>query len=290
MATLEDLQRKVWAGSDLEIVPGHMLIAAVDHGGLAIGAYSARSEAEQPELIGFVFGFPCLYPTPDGPRPMHCSHMLGVHPDFRNQGIGFLLKRAQWQMVRHQTIDRIVWTYDPLLSRNAQLNIGKLGAVCNTYKRNYYGEMRDALNTGLPSDRFQVDWWVNSQRVNRRLSKRARLPLDLAHYLAAGAEVINPTQIGADGWPQPAQELHLQAGPSQGGAGSGGEALLLVEIPADFLALKAADRELALRWRTHTRSLFEDLFRRGYLVTDFIFLPGTHPRSFYVLSYGESTL
>jgi predicted GNAT superfamily acetyltransferase len=146
MATLEDLQRKVWPGSDLEIVPGHMLIAAVHHGGLAIGAYSARSEADQPELIGFVFGFPCLYTTPDGPRPMHCSHMLAVHPDYRNQGIGFLLKRAQWQMVRHQSIDRIVWTYDPLLSRNAQLNIGKLGAVCNTYKRNYYGEMRDALN------------------------------------------------------------------------------------------------------------------------------------------------
>jgi predicted GNAT superfamily acetyltransferase len=122
------------------------------------------------------------------------------------------------------------------------------------------------------------------------LSKRARLPLDLAHYLAAGAEVINPSQVGAAGWPHPAQELHLQERSPQGGAGSDGEALLLVEIPADFLALKAADRELALKWRMHTRSLFEELFRRGYLVTDFIFLPGTHPRSFYVLSYGESTL
>jgi hypothetical protein len=31
------------------------------------------------------------------------------------------------------------------------------------------------------------------------------------------------------------------------------------------------------------------LFEQGYLVTDFVHLPGTHPRSFYVLSHGEST-
>jgi hypothetical protein len=36
--------------------------------------------------------------------------------------------------------------------------------------------------------------------------------------------------------------------------------------------------------------LFEETFSRGYLVTDFVFLPGSQPRSFYVLSHGESTL
>jgi predicted GNAT superfamily acetyltransferase len=66
--------------------------------------------------------------------------------------------------------------------------------------------------------------------------------------------------------------------------------LLLVEIPSDFLALKQADPNLASAWRFHTRTLFEDLFQRGYLVTDFIFLPGRHPRSYYVLSHGDSTL
>ena len=120
--------------------------------------------------------------------------MLGVHPAYRDHGIGFTLKRAQWQMVRHQGLDRITWTFDPLLSRNAYLNIARLGAVCNTYLRAVYGELRDGINAGLPSDRLQVDWWVNSQRVNRRLSRRARPPLDLAHYLAAGAQVINPTR------------------------------------------------------------------------------------------------
>ena len=115
------------------------------------------------ELIGFVFGFPGIEPTPDGPRPKHCSHILGVLPDHRDGGVGFALKRAQWQMVRHQGLDHVTWTYDPLLSRNAHLNIARLGAVCSTYRRSEYGDMRDGLNAGLPSDRFQVDWWVTYQ-------------------------------------------------------------------------------------------------------------------------------
>jgi predicted GNAT superfamily acetyltransferase len=159
MESVEDLQRLVWPGSETEIVPVHLLVTAVHNGGLAIGAYQAAKENGQMErLVGFVFGFVGLYYTPDGPRPKHCSHMLGVDPALRDQGLGFALKRAQWQMVRHQDIDRITWTYDPLLSRNAHLNIARLGAVCNTYRREVYGQMRDGLNVGLPSDRFEVDW------------------------------------------------------------------------------------------------------------------------------------
>jgi predicted GNAT superfamily acetyltransferase len=291
MAAVEDLQRQVWSGNETEVVPAHMLIAAIHNGGLLIGAFANEQGQASARLVGFVFGFPGLYFTPDGPRPKHCSHMLGVRPDFRDKGVGFALKRAQWQMVRHQGIDRITWTYDPLLSRNALLNIAKLGAVCNTYFRDVYGELRDDLNTGLPTDRFQVDWWVNSQRVNRRLSKRARMRLDLAHYLAAGVEIINPTHSEADGWPRPKQPdgSSIPIGERQEQT-SAGNAILLVEIPSDFLALKAADQSLSLEWRLHTRALFESLFPRGYLVTDFVYLPGSNSRSFYVLSHGDSTL
>ena len=298
MEAIENLQRLVWSGNETEVVPAHILLAMVHNGGIAIGAYSRSSSdgaqdgdlenqpQQIPSLLGFVFGFPGLYSTPDGPRPKHCSHMLGVHPDYRGYGIGFGLKRAQWQMVRYQEIDRITWTYDPLLSRNAFLNITRLGAVCNTYRRNEYGELRDDLNVGLPSDRFQVDWSVNSKRVERRLSKKARLPLDLAHFLAAGAEIINPTKTDDSGLPQPgAHNLADFIEPQEEQT-----RIVLLEIPADFLALKNQDKELAIAWRTHTRELFEALFSSGYLVTDFIYLPGKSPRSYYVLSHGESTL
>lgn len=284
---VEDLQRIVWPGSDTDVVPAHLLITAVHNGGLVLGSFPTDEKSgEANKLAGFVFGFPGLYSTPDGPRLKHCSHMLAVHPDYRGRGIGFSLKRAQWQMVRHQGIDRITWTYDPLLSRNAHLNVARLGAVCNTYLRELYGEMRDGLNIGLASDRFEVDWWVNTQRVERRLSRKARLNLDLAHFLSAGAEVINPTQLDADGWTVPTKPVKY---PSTMNSNNQESLILLVEIPADFLALKETNFDLASEWRLSSREIFENLFEGGYLVTDFVHLRGKFPRSYYVFSHGEGT-
>jgi len=274
LTAVEELQRQVWSGNDIEVVPVHMFLAAIHAGGMVIGAF------EEGVLIGFVFGFPGFDPSPQGLQPRFCSHMAAVHPDYRDAGLGFKLKRAQWQMVRQQGFDHISWTYDPLQSRNAKLNITKLGAVCNTYLPNYYGELRDGLNVGLPSDRFKVDWWVNSQRVRRRLGKRPRPPLDLAHYLSADVHRVNTTTL---------TELGVVA-PQFLDPPVGSEPFLILEIPADFQSIKSADPTLAVEWRLHTRELFEDLFKAGYLVTDFVYLPGNQSRSYYVLSHGESTL
>ena len=273
MEQVEKLQRLVWPGSETDVVPAHLLVTIAHNGGLVLGAY------QDDELIGMLFGFPGLYNTPDGPRPKHCSHQMGVHPTARDSGIGFALKRAQWQIVRKQGLDRITWTYDPLLSRNGHLNIGRLGAVCNTYMRQVYGDMRDGLNAGLPSDRFQVDWWVNTRRVRGCLETRPRPSLKLADFEAA--EALNLYQVdNIDDLPRPHTSL---ADPSGN--------FLLAEIPIDFLSLKASDSELALTWRIFTREVFETCFSAGYLVTDFIHdTNGARPRSFYVLTHGEATL
>ena len=273
MTSVEILQKQVWSGSDIEIVPTHMLLSAVHGGGVLLGAYDGDV------LVGFVFGFPGFELKADQMELQHCSHMAGVLPDYRDSGVGFLLKRAQWQMVRRQGIERITWTYDPLQSRNDKLNIAKLGAVCNTYFPNYYGELRDEINQGMPTDRFQVDWWLNSSRVKRRLSKYPRKKLDLAHYLSANITRLNETQLDPAGLiaPRPI-EISVSSEP-----------LLLLEIPADYPAIKTADPVLAFEWRMHTRSIFQDVFAAGYLVTDFVYLPGSQPRSYYVLSYGEGT-
>lgn len=295
MLAAEELQRVVWPGSETDVIPLFLLVTAAHHGGIVIGAYpkNADSASDQPEtksgtdsLAGFVFGFPGLYFTPDGPRPMHCSQQLAVHPQYRNQGLAFHLKRAQWQMVRQQGLDLVAWTFDPLLSRNAYLNIARLGAVCNLYIRDAYGDMQDELNIGLPSDRFEVAWWVNSQRVTTRLSSHARPQLDLSHFLTAGAEIVNPSVAGVDNWPHPtAAQL-----PDSSTNSPVESPLLLVEIPADFQALRANDRSLALEWRISTRHIFEELFDTGYIVTDFVHQRGDSPHSYYVFSHGESTL
>lgn len=294
MKSVEQLQRMIWPGSETEVVPLHLLVTVSQNGGLVLGAFEAvddkpaggQERDSLDSMIGFVFGFPGLYFTPDGPRPKHCSHQLGVHPAYRGQGAGFILKRAQWQMVRHQGLDLITWTFDPLLSRNAYLNISRLGGVTNTYKRSFYGELQDELNQGLITDRFQIDWWVNSRRVNRRLSRKARRPLDLAHFISAEAKIINPAKRGKDGWLMPAESVDMDnIRPNQDG-----DTILLIEIPPDYLSLSKADRALAEEWRFHTRDIFENLFELGYIVTDFVYLPGKSPRSYYVLSHGESTL
>jgi predicted GNAT superfamily acetyltransferase len=272
MPAVEALQRAVWPGSETDIVPAHMLITAVHNGGLLVGAFVEN------QLVGFVFGFPGIEFTPDGPRPKHCSHMMGIHSDQRDSGIGFALKRAQWQMVRHQGLDHITWTYDPLLSRNAYLNIAKLGAVCNTYRRSEYGDMRDGLNAGLPSDRFMVDWWINTRRVERRLSKRARRTLRLDDFSKAELQPLYSLHPSGhnDQWLRPPEHFS----PLEGN-------LTLAEIPSDFSALKDADFSLARDWRFFLRELFETAFSAGYIVTDFIY---DQSRSFYVLAHGESTL
>ena len=270
MTLVEELQRAVWPGSETDIVPAHVFLAATHNGGFVIGAF------HEDQLIGFVFGFPGLEFTPDGPRPKHCSHMMGILPGKQDSGVGFALKRAQWQMVRKQGIDHITWTYDPLLSRNARLNIAKLGAVCNTYRRSEYGDMRDGLNAGLPSDRFQVDWWVNTPRVKRRLGNRPRKSLKLDDFTKAELQPLYTPLIDASGLLQPPEHFS----PLEGH-------LLLAEIPSDFNALKSEAFPLARDWRFFSREIFETAFNAGYIITDFIY---EHGQSFYVLTNGQSTL
>jgi predicted GNAT superfamily acetyltransferase len=269
----EDLQREVWPGSELEVLPLHLLTTVANNGGLTLGAYHGE------RLVGFLMGF---LGTDEGPsdrpaltRLKHCSHMLGVLPAYRDQNVGYQLKLAQRDFVSAQGVRLVTWTYDPLESRNARLNIAKLGAVCATYKREVYGLMRDGLNAGLTSDRFQVDWWLTSARVKERLFGQ-RAPLVLSSFTSAGAEILNPTTLGPDGLPRPAERVLGLAG-----------SLALIEIPADFQAIKARDIALAAAWRAHSRALFEAAFGSGYWVTDFFFetLSG-RLRSFYALSRG----
>lgn len=256
---VEGLQRDVWGLADVEIVPDHVLLTAQKNGGTVLGAFQAAPEGGGEErLIGFVFGFVGL--TPDG-RPKHCSHIAGVAPAYQNQNVGYHLKLAQRQFVLSQGLDLITWTFDPLESRNARLNFHKLGVTCHTYVRDLYGSMRDELNVGLPSDRFQVDWHVASAHVSNRLDAGWKGP-SLSALQEGGVPVVNHVPPGG-ALPRPSQIIL----PFEGER-------LLVQIPARFQAIKSADLGLALAWREHTRSIFETAFARGYVAVDLLFEAG----------------
>jgi len=261
---IEELQGVIWPGSQREIVPVHMFLAAIYNGGLVLGAFSNN------RMIGMLFGFPGMFTSNGEMKVKHCSHMLGVHPDWRNSGLGFALKCSQRQFVLSQGLNLITWTYDPLLSRNANLNITKLGAVCNTYRRSEYGQLLDNLNAGLDSDRFQVDWWLNTCRVEKSLNDHYKNEKRLDDFIGGNIEIVS---ISDDLQP-PCSFPDLN------------QTLLLIEIPNDFLALKARDILLAKAWRQTSRELFEFVFANGYSVIDF-FVDNGH--SYYVLEYSETS-
>ena len=182
---IEDLQAQVWGSDARDVVPLHLLLTANKNGGLALGAFDPDLTPPD-DLIGFVFGFVGL--TAAG-QVKHCSHMLGVLPQYRDRGIGEELKRRQRDFVLAQGITLMTWTFDPLQSRNARLNLRKLGAICRTYARNLYGTMSDRLNAGIPSDRFEVEWFLASRHVEARLARAEPEP-DLAALLAEGVLVL----------------------------------------------------------------------------------------------------
>ncbi|MBC8248542.1 MAG: hypothetical protein H8E90_02585 [Anaerolineales bacterium] len=291
----EELQRRVWGLSDTDVVPLHLLLIAQKSGGLVLGAFDKEGK-----MAGFLFGFLGARDV-TAQQLKHCSHMLGVLEEWQGQGVGYQLKLAQREHALSQGLDLVTWTYDPLESPNAALNIGKLGVVCNTYIRDLYGEMEDERNVGLSSDRFQVEWWIASQRVALRLGAPPSSPPKpalskveglggkeggQAHRLASGgyrpsldavlqsgAQLLNPATARPDGLVRPSPApLELTAD------------TILVEIPAHLQAIKAADMALARQWRVHTQEMFERCFTAGYTVTEFISqVRAGLRRSYYVL-------
>jgi len=165
MVSVEEVQRLAWGCTDREIVPPHLLYAAAHHGGCLLGGF------EGDILVGFVYAFAAgdyLY-----------SHLAAVRPNFRGRGHGVALKRAQAVWAREHGFPRIVWTFDPLQARNCQINLHIIGATSQRYLVDYYGELDDDINRGIPTDRLEVDWWLDGRpRANRR--ERVAYPWPLA--------------------------------------------------------------------------------------------------------------
>lgn len=100
------------------------------------------------------------------------SQRMAVIPEYRGTGVGYELKLAQRRLAIQLGIRLITWTFDPLLSRNAHLNIRKLGAIGQVYYRDYYGSGDSALVKLHSSDRLLAEWWVTSNRVEQRINGR----------------------------------------------------------------------------------------------------------------------
>lgn len=255
-AQISQLEQEIW-GSE---TTSPSLLRSIMH-----GRGTMLMALDDDKIVGFCYSFVSFTEHGGEKQLKHYSYILGVHPDYRDQNVGYQLKMAQCEMLLEQGIGHMTWTYDPLETRNGNLNLTKLRAVCNTYYESFYGLIDDSLNKGMATDRFMVDWWVDSEWV----SNPDALPETREGWLARGAVIINPTIKQEGVFPRP----NDVAAPLE-------DRYCMIEVPDDIQVIKTADLPLAQRWRRHTRRLFKEAFADGYTAINLVREAG---RCYYVL-------
>lgn len=233
MIQVSELEKEVWGISP---IPPHQTLTAVKNGGIIIGAY------DNEKLVGFSYGFAGF----KNKKISLCSHMLGISASYRSKGIGENLKYVQKEKALEIGYDLMNWTYDPLQTRNGYLNLTKLHGVCNTYSQDCYGKMEDGLNEGLPSDRFQIDWWLDSEYVNDYVKPKLPAAVELERWT-----------LDDENFPIIQQTFNTELIYE--------EEVYTVPVPSDIAAIKEQSLEKALVWRYQTRKIFQTLFSQGYI-------------------------
>jgi len=239
----EDLQKAVWKFNKSDIIPPRFMRVLCKHGGFAMGAFDGDT------MIGFVFGVPAIHYE----RPSQHSHMLAVLPEYRNHNIGYKLKIAQREEALSRNIDLITWAFDPLQSKNAHLNINKLGVIACSYDINLYGESSSSkLHSGLGTDRLLAEWWLVSDKVKTIIDGHAH---NTVKKPPAKGMNINRTERDERGLLVPEEpDLSLT------------NDVLLLEIPDDIDKMKVSNIEAAHRWRELIQKAFLHYFNAGYYV------------------------
>lgn len=162
--TLEDreqavaMQEATWGVGFKERIPAAMLLIAEKTGGVAGGAF-----APDGRMLGFVFG---VVGVRDGAL-YHWSDMLAVAPEARGLGLAERLKHWQADRCRALGIRDMVWTFDPLVARNAWFNLRRLKAEIAEYVENIYGITDSPLMGPIPTDRFLARWRLDVPTVPR---------------------------------------------------------------------------------------------------------------------------
>lgn len=159
------LQYETWGRAFREAVPPSILLVSQKLGGVAAGAFDAGGR-----LLGFVFG---MTGVRDG-QIAHWSDMLAVRPEAQNAGIGRRLKEYQRRAAAAVGAKVVLWTFDPLMARNAHLNFNVYGARATEYVPNMYGTNTGSdLHRGVGTDRLVMAWPVDDGSVERQRAMAA---------------------------------------------------------------------------------------------------------------------
>ncbi|MGA8664144.1 MAG: GNAT family N-acetyltransferase [Thermoplasmata archaeon] len=263
---VEEVQRAVWGDQSAERIAPSLQRAVQDNGGLVLGAFADI------HLAGFTVAFLGW----DGTSLYLYAHLLAVRPEYQNHHVGLDLAKALRVEVLQLGLGEIRLAFDPLQSRNAWLFVRRLGGLPDRYLHHYFGQMPDAINLGMESDRVRLVWSLASPRVESRLG--GTYPSrddDRARWHSATA--IVSTEPGESGLRLPT-EVAEPAGPTAH-----------LEIPFDLDLVRQHEPDALRRWRHATRDAFRAAADLGYRVDDFAVVTEEHERrSFYYLSKSDA--
>ncbi|HEY8309240.1 MAG TPA: hypothetical protein VIG47_01725 [Gemmatimonadaceae bacterium] len=233
------IERETWGNLFTEAVPTTILRIAQEVGGVTAAAF-----APDGRMLGFVFG---ITGVRDG-ELAHWSDMLAVRVGARDMGLGKRLKTYQRDLLREIGVRTMYWTYDPLVARNAYLNLHQLGARAVEYRPDFYGEdTGSVMHAALGTDRFIVAWSLGDRPKDEGLdSDWGEAPV-LGNSLPAALPDSRRVRIA---------------------------------IPDDIFSVLESDPKSARAWRDATRHSLTTYLERGYRVAGFSRATGTEPATY----------
>ena len=216
IAVLDDVFARVWGSRGHAFVPIELTQAMRFAGNYVVGAFDGD------RMIGGSVGF---FGEHGGRRHLH-SHITGVLPDLQVRSLGYAIKVHQRAWALEAGLDEVIWTFDPLIRRNAYFNLAKLGAEVVGYETKFYGEaLNDDINRGDESDRAVVRWAIASDAVGARLAGERPQDGDPGD----AAVILDQHMTIAD---RPRAYVALRAW-----------------VPPDIVAIRRSDAAEALAWR-----------------------------------------
>lgn len=268
--TIEDarevvhLQQEIWgygqSGADFPY-PARALLAISRSGGHVVLACSDGV------AVGFSLAWPGLN-LKTQETYLH-SQLMGVRKAFRYSKIGQELKLFQRDFALRQNIKLIRWTFDPMRSVNAHLNLQKLGVLVTDFEHDYYGSITNKINNGLATDRLWAEWHITSERVQSHLKKP--IVEMFQEYLFTELTTVKQDAFG---YPY-LSDFILEERLSE----------YCVQIPTEFESILNTNRELALDWQEKVRQIFQYYLNSGYVISDFFVRTGPPHQAFYVISH-----
>ncbi|MHA1984523.1 MAG: GNAT family N-acetyltransferase [Candidatus Hodarchaeales archaeon] len=242
---IANLSQRIWDLSDRE-VPSALEMRSVSRFGILLGAFDERNS-----IIGFIYAFPMS-------NSRHYSHMMGIDPEYQSKGVGLVLKKEHRLSALNQGVEVIEWTVDPLLPNNANLNFTKLGCKCNIYFENYYGSTNETIGiySGLPTDRFLVEWHLNDPGVIQRLEKKDMSKTLDEKKLIKKFPLLN-NNINEITMKHTQEELESLNRCS-------------VLVPSDFQKIRKNNLKLAQDWRLFFRNIAKTLFSLNFYAIDYV--------------------